>query len=123
VDAKRRLARRIVDLSHGPDAGVHAEGEFDRVFKAHEEPSVVREARLPASEFDEHGRMRLAKALHLVGLVPSNKEGRRKIEQGAVRIEGDRVTDPDLEVGPAALDDKVVQVGKRPNNFVRVRVR
>jgi tyrosyl-tRNA synthetase len=123
VDAKRRLARRIVDLSHGPDAGVHAEGEFDRVFKAHEEPSVVREARLPASEFDEHGRMRLAKALHLVGLVPSNKEGRRKIEQGAVRIEGDRVTDPDLEVGPAALDDKLVQVGKRPNNFVRVRVR
>ncbi len=123
VEAKRRLARRIVDLYHGPDAGVHAEAEFDRVFKLHEAPTEVREATLRASEFDEHGRMRLAKALHLVGLVGSNKEGRRKIEQGGVRIDGERVTDADAEVGPAQLDDALVQVGKRPNNFVRVRVR
>jgi tyrosyl-tRNA synthetase len=123
VEAKRRLARRIVDLYHGPDSGVHAEAEFDRVFKAHEAPTEVRHAVLPASELDGHGRIRLAKALHVVGLAPSNKEGRRKIEQGAVRIDGERVTDPDAEVGPADLEDRLLQVGKRPNNFVRVRVR
>ena len=31
----------------------------------------------------------------LAGLVPSNKEGRRKIEQGGVRLDGERVTDAD----------------------------
>jgi tyrosyl-tRNA synthetase len=123
VDAKRRLARRIVDLYHGPDAGVHAEGEFDRVFKAHEPPTEVADAVLAGSEFDQHGHIRLAKALHLVGLVPSNKEGRRKIEQGAVRIDGERVSDPDAEVTPGDLDERLLQVGKRPNGFVRVRVR
>jgi tyrosyl-tRNA synthetase len=123
VEAKRRLARRIVDLYHGPDAGVHAEGEFDRVFKAHEAPTEVRDAVLPASELDDHGRIRLAKALHLVGLVSSNKEGRRKIEQAGVRIDDRKVTDPDLEVGATDLEGKLVQVGRRPNNFVRVRVR
>jgi tyrosyl-tRNA synthetase len=121
VEAKRRLARRIVDLYHGIDAGVHAEAEFDRVFKARELPSHIRDALLPSGELDEHGRIRLAKALHLVGLVPSNKEGRRMIEQGAVRIDRDRVEDPDAEVSAADLDDRVVQVGKR--QFARVRVR
>jgi tyrosyl-tRNA synthetase len=58
-----------------------------------------------------------------VGLVPSNKEGRRKIEQGAVRIDGERVSDPDAEVTPGDLDERLLQVGKRPNGFVRVRVR
>jgi tyrosyl-tRNA synthetase len=57
--------------------------------------------------------MPLARLLATAGLVPSNKEGRRKIEQGGVRIEGARVTDADLVVDAAGIDGRLVQVGKR----------
>ncbi len=78
VEAKRLLARTIADLYHGEGAGAAAEAEFDRVFKAHATPSDVPDREVDASEFP----LRLAHLLNLVGLVPSNKEGRRKIEQG-----------------------------------------
>src|SRR5262249_11495778 len=47
-DAKRLLARTVVDLYHGDNTGATAEGEFDRVFRAHEAPSDVPEVRIPA---------------------------------------------------------------------------
>ena len=67
------------------------------------------------------GRVRLS---HLLALafptaVPSNKEGRRKIVQGGVRLDGEVVGDPDLEVTPADVDGKTLQLGKR--NWVRLR--
>jgi tyrosyl-tRNA synthetase len=112
VEAKRMLARRVVDLYHGDDAGVHAEAEFDRVFKAGESPTEVADVTIPASEFAD-GRVRLAKVLHLAGLVSSNKDGRRMIEQDAVRVDGERATEPDAEVSAADVDGVQVQVGKR----------
>ncbi|MFM7272121.1 MAG: tyrosine--tRNA ligase [Actinomycetes bacterium] len=116
VEAKRLLARTIVDLYHGEGAGATAEAEFDRVFRDRSVPSEVPEHRIAASDLP----MPLARVLAAAGLVPSNKEGRRKIEQGGVRIEGERVEDPDLEVDAAAIDGRVVQVGKRA--WARLRV-
>ena len=109
VEAKRLLGRTIADLYHGPGAGAVAEAEFDRVFKAHETPTDVPDRLVSGAEFP----MRLARLLALVELVPSNKEGRRKIEQGGVRLAGERVADPDLEVEAADVDGRLVQVGKR----------
>ena len=116
VAAKRLLARTIVDLYHGDGAGAAAEAEFDRVFRDRAVPSEVPEHRIAAADLP----MPLARVLASAGLVPSNKEGRRKIEQGGVRIEGERVEDPDLEVDAAAIDGRVVQVGKRA--WARLRV-
>ena len=62
-----------------------------------------------ASEFP----MRLARLLAIAELVPSNKEGRRKIEQGGVRLAGEKVADPDLEVAAGDVDGQTIQVGKR----------
>ncbi len=121
VDAKRMLARRVVELYHGDEAGVHAEAEFDRVFKAGDAPSEVADVAIPASEFADDGRVRLARVLHLAGLVPSNKEGRRMIEQGGVRLDGERASDPDGEVSAADVDGVQVQVGKR--RWARLHVR
>ncbi len=109
VAAKRLLGRVVADLYHGPGAGEAAEAEFDRVFKSHAVPSDVPVRSVPATEFP----MRLARLLAIAELVPSNKEGRRKIEQGGVRIAGERVADPDLEVDAAAVDGQTLQVGKR----------
>lgn len=118
AEAKRLLARTVVDLYHGPGVGEAAEAEFDRVFRAHEAPSEVAEFELGPQHLVE-GRVLLAKALALAGLVPSTREGRRKIAQGGVRMDGERVADPDLELAPAQLDGRLVQVGRRA--WVRLR--
>ncbi len=109
VEAKRLLGRVVADLYHGAGAGEAAEAEFDRVFKSNAVPTDVPVRPVEAGEFP----MRLARLLAVAELVPSNKEGRRKIEQGGVRIAGERVTDPDLEIGAADVDGQTVQVGKR----------
>ena len=116
VAAKRLLGRTVADLYHGAGAGEAAEAEFDRVFKAHEVPTDVPARSVARSEFP----MRLARLLAIAEVVPSNKEGRRKIEQGGVRIAGERVTDPDLEVDVDDVDGQTLQVGKR--SWARVTI-
>jgi tyrosyl-tRNA synthetase len=122
VDAKRLLARTVVDLYHGDGAGATAEAEFDRVFRAHEVPTDIPELAVPADAAElRDGRIRIASLLALAfpAAVRSNKEGRRKIEQGGVRLDRVVVADPDLEVTPAEVDGVILQLGKR--NWVRLR--
>jgi tyrosyl-tRNA synthetase len=115
VDAKRLLARTVVDLYHGVGAGRAAEAEFDRVFVAHEAPSDVPEVQVPSSPIRVATLLRVA----FPDAVSSNKEGRRKIVQGGVRLGGEEVTDPDLEVDGAEADGKLLQLGRR--NWARLR--
>ncbi len=117
VAAKRLLARTVVDLYHGAGAGEQAEAEFDRVFKDHAVPSDVEEREVPASELPTQWFRLLA----LVGLATSNKDARRKIEQGAVRLDQEKVTDPDQEVAAGDIDGRLMSVGKRAWAKVRVR--
>ncbi|MCZ7526049.1 MAG: tyrosine--tRNA ligase [Acidimicrobiia bacterium] len=112
VEAKRLLARTVVALYHDTQSAEHAEREFDRVFKEHRAPTELVEAVVEAPVFAS-GPVRLARILALAGLVPSNKEGRRMIEQGAVRCDGERVRDPDLEVTAAEIAGRTLQVGRR----------
>jgi tyrosyl-tRNA synthetase len=119
VEAKRLLARTVVDLYHGAGAGAAGEADFDRVFRRHDAPSDVAEHVLvPAPGGD--GTVRLAAVLHDAGLVQSNREGARMITQGAVKRDGEPVTDPELTLPAADLDGVILQVGKR--KWVRIRV-
>jgi tyrosyl-tRNA synthetase len=122
VDAKRLLARTVVDLYHGEGAGDAAQAEFDWVFRAHEVPVEMQEVFVPVDAAElRDGRIRLSALLALAfpGAIPSNKEGRRKIEQGAVRLDGEVVTDADLHVTPTEVDGVILQMGKR--NWARLR--
>jgi tyrosyl-tRNA synthetase len=58
----------------------------------------------------EAGGVLIANLLKQANLVPSTSEANRSIEQGAVRIGGERVSERTLRVGPGV---HVVQVGKR----------
>jgi tyrosyl-tRNA synthetase len=121
VDAKRLLARTVVDLYHGDGAGEAAEAEFDRVFRADEVPTEIPELHIPPDAVElRDGRIRIATLLALAfpAAVPSNKEGRRKIQQGGVKLDGVVVDDPDLEVAPADVDGVTLQLGKR--NWARL---
>ena len=116
-DEKRRMARAVVDLYHGPGAGERAEARFDVVHRAHETPDDVPQAPIPVDAVKD-GRVWLPRLLVVTGLAGSNGEARRLIRQGGVRIDGDPVTDPDVELSPTELAGAVLQVGRR--KFLRI---
>ena len=119
VEAKRLLARTVVDLYHGAGMGAEAEAEFDRVFVARDVPDDVPDVTVPADEVRD-GVVRVATLLAhaFPQAVSSNKEGRRKIQQGGVRLDGDVVTDADAALAPVEIDGKLLQLGKR--NWARL---
>lgn len=118
--AKRRMAKEVVALYHGPEGASAAEERFDRVFREHQIPADVPEVELPPSLVGQE-RVWLPRLLAALGLASSNAEARRQIEQGGVRIDGERVTDPGLEVALGEIAGRVLQVGRR--KFVRVAAR
>ncbi len=118
AEQKRRLAREIVRLYGDAEAARAAEERFDRVHREREIPEHVGEASIPEEAVQE-GKVWVPRLLASLGLAASNSEARRLIEQGGVRIDGDRVSDPDVEWPRADLSGRVLQVGRR--RFVRLR--
>ncbi len=114
-DAKFELARELVARFHGEAAGDAAQSDFVRRFTDGGLPADMETTDLCAPP----GGLGVAHLLRQAQLVPSNAEAVRMLEQGAVRINGDRVTSRDLVFTADA--DLVVQVGKR--RFKRVRLR
>jgi tyrosyl-tRNA synthetase len=81
----------------------------------------VAEYVIPPEELRD-GRIEVARLLTLAGLAASNREGRRKIQEGGVYLDDDeRVTDPSLEVTPAEVDGRLLRLGRR--SWVRIRAR
>ncbi|MDR7483912.1 MAG: tyrosine--tRNA ligase [Armatimonadota bacterium] len=116
-DAKRRLARAIVEIWHGAQAAAAAEAAFDRVFVERDLPSEMPEA-VVASDDAPGGRMKLTKLLVTTGLAESHREARRLVSQGGVTVDGTRLHDVDATV--VVRDGLVIRVGGR--RFVRVRL-
>jgi len=116
-EEKRRLAREVVDLYHGGGSGAEAEARFDLIHREREIPGDLPETAIPR-EAVRDGKVWLPRLLSLVGLAGSNADARRRIEQGAVRLNGEVVTDPDAEYAQEALRGGVLQVGRR--RFVKL---
>ena len=119
-DAKRRLAREVVDLYHGPGSGAAAESRFDLVHRQRELPDEVPGVSVPADVFgraDGDDRVVYVPALlEALGLVGSKSEGRRLQSQGGVRVNGEPVPDEELRVQgppPGELAGSIWQVGRR----------
>lgn len=105
---KRRLAREIVTLYHGVHSAQEAENSFDRVFKDHQVPEDITEM-----EVDLGDEVYLPGLLSELGLVPSGSEGRRMIDAGAVRIDGEPLSRGEYTVERNGIEGRVLQVGKR----------
>ncbi|WP_213411364.1 tyrosine--tRNA ligase [Xylanibacillus composti] len=114
-DVKMRLARTLVRMYHGDEAAEQAEAHFKTVFQQGALPDEIEERTLSASELEE-GNIKLIRLLVELGLQASNGEARRSIQQGAVRINQEKVSDPQADV--AVKDGDIVQVGKR--KFARI---
>jgi tyrosyl-tRNA synthetase len=113
-DAKVRLAKEIVARFHGQPAAEAAGAEFDQRFRHGVLPQNMPEVTVQSVP----GGIALTQLLKLAQLVASTSEATRAIEQGGVKIDGERVTDRGLRL-PAGKT-LTVQVGKR--KFARVRI-
>ncbi len=111
-DQKRDMARRVVEVYHGPGAGARAEEAFNRVHRDRELPEVVQDVPIPDGA-TEDGVVWLPRLLVALDLASSNGEARRRIEQGGVRLDDEPVTDPSYEARREELAGKVLQVGRR----------
>lgn len=109
-DAKMSLARELVTFYHGVGSAKEAEGHFKRVFQERDLPEDMLEYCVSGEDLED-GLVWLPKLLRSAGMCPSTSEARRLIKQGAVRIDGDKVSDPNLRIEPRP--GLVFKVGKR----------
>ncbi|MEG6588124.1 tyrosine--tRNA ligase [Paenibacillus barengoltzii] len=116
-DAKMRLAHTLVRMYHGQEAADAAQEHFVTVFQQRALPDDIEEKEIPAAEL-ENGKIRLIKLLTLIGFAASNGEAKRSIQQGAVKLNEEKVSDPNAEVELAG--GEIIQVGKR--KFAKLQI-
>ena len=114
-DVKFELGVEIVDRFHGAGSGPRARDEFIAQFSEGAVPADVPELELAV----EAAGTKLAALLKEAQLVPSTSAAYRMLDQGAVRLDGGRVSDRDLVLSAGATH--LIQVGKR--GFARVTLR
>jgi tyrosyl-tRNA synthetase len=108
-DAKAALARQLVMRLHGEEEAERAEKDFETKFRRRELPADIPEK--PVSDPED-----IAGTLVEVGLARSRGDARRLVEQGGVRVNGEKIG-----LDWKLRDGDVLQAGKR--NFVRIRKR
>ncbi len=109
---KVNLAKLIIKDFHSLDAAEKAEADFVARFVKKEIPDEIEETQVSAGHYN------LAELLVQTALAPSKKEAKRLIEQGGVKLNGEKVSDTNAEI---ELEDEILlQVGKR--KFLRVKI-
>lgn len=112
---KKKLAKTLVAKFNGEDVAEAELANFEKVFSKNELPDDMPEfAWSVVAEGDEAPLINIMAA---TSLFPSKKEIRRLIEQGAVKVNSERVSDPFLQLKRGG--ESVVQAGKRI--FFRVK--
>ncbi|MDR3186582.1 MAG: tyrosine--tRNA ligase [Christensenellaceae bacterium] len=104
--AKSDLAKTIVERFHGKQESAKAEKEFEKVFAKKDLPDIIEEYRI------HNTKITLSELLVQSGLTTSKNESRRLIEQGAVRIDGEKTT---IDFDSSIKKDNcfIIQAGKR----------
>jgi tyrosyl-tRNA synthetase len=113
-DVKFLLAEELVERFHDRAAAVEAREAFIARFQKGAMPDDMPEVKVAA----DNGVLAIAQLLREAGLVQSSSEGMRMVKQGAVKIDGEKITDTGLEMASGATH--VYQVGKR--RFARVTI-
>ena len=108
---KVRFAQEIVARFHSTAAAEHALADFEARFQKGAIPDDLPEVSLQC----QGGELAIAQMLKQAGLVASTSEALRMIDQGGVRLDGEKVSDKGLKLGAGVV---VAQVGKR--KFARV---
>ena len=107
-DAKRLLARSLVELYYDSDSALKAEDHFDEVIVNKSIPDDI-------PEFQIEGETFLVDAVFLSKIVASKSEVRRLVKQGAVSIDGKKIDD----AGFSLRSGQVIKIGKR--RFLKIK--
>lgn len=111
MDAKKKLAREIVTLYHGNKSAAGAERSFASAFQQKEFPQ-------DAPELTLRGKTTLLKFLILHKVFTSNSEARRKIQEGAIHIDGKQIKDAESVIEVPRGASREMKIGKR--GFYRI---
>ncbi|MBT3737626.1 MAG: tyrosine--tRNA ligase [Candidatus Marinimicrobia bacterium] len=109
-DAKRLLARKLVELYYDKELALKAEQHFDQVIVNKDNPDDM-------FEFSLDEDMSIIEVLYSSDLVGSKSEARRLLNQGAIRIEGKKVSDMDMKLSSGT--EYIIKIGKR--RFLKVK--
>jgi tyrosyl-tRNA synthetase len=110
-DAKKELARRVVETYYDAEAATAAETTFEKVHRDGGVPDEMPDLLPSSNPIDVVSLIREA------GFASSNTEARRFIQQGAVYVDGVRITD--IERAIAVKGGEILKVGKR--RFARLK--
>jgi len=113
-DAKFGLAEEMVARFHSAAAAEEAKRGFIEQFSRGGQPADMPAVALPAG-------LPIANLLKQANLAPSTSEAMRLIKQGAVRVDGEKITDRALILPPTAAAAYTIQIGKR--RFAKVTLR
>jgi tyrosyl-tRNA synthetase len=114
MEFKLALAGALVERFAGAEAARGAADHFRNVIQGKQAPKDLEEVRC---EIGPEGEIGLLELLERLELVSSRSEGRRLVDQGAVRIDGEVVADPTLRLSAGSF---LLKVGKR--RFAQVRL-
>lgn len=112
METKHRLAAEIVTIYHGADAAAAAGDAWRRIHSARQFPDDAPVVAIPESPLP------IVALIVRCGFAASNGEAKRLVEQGGVRLDGEKVDDPRASV--ALRDGAEFQVGKR--HFARLAI-
>ncbi len=115
MEAKQRLAFTLTAQFHGTSKAEAAQAQFNKVFRQRGTPSEIPEFKVPPSLMKE-GKVWMVALLVEAGLSPSKAQARRLIVQGAVDLDGQRLTDPEASL--TLRPGSILKVGKR--HFLKV---
>jgi tyrosyl-tRNA synthetase len=104
MEAKKRLAATIVEEYHNPAMAARARHSFESKFQRHEIPADAPVFRIAEDLW-------VCELMKQLQFASSTSEARRLLSQGAVRVDGETVTDADFHFVPGT--HKVLEVGKR----------
>ena len=116
LEAKKRLARLLIQQFYGLESAQKAEENFSRVFSKKQLPLELPEVFIPPQEEE----VRLALLLKELKMTSSAGEARRLIENGGVRIDSKKIEDPHFKIKLAQNKSFILQAGKR--KFLKVKV-
>ena len=109
-DAKMRLAQEIISMYHSIEEARQAQEKFELVFSRRDIPDDIPELLVEA------GEVWLPKFMSDHKMVKSTSEGKRMLEQGAIKVNGEKYGNENLSLE----DGMVIQVGKRKFGKVRI---
>ena len=104
------MALEITARFHSDEEAISAKAEFEKVHAKSQIPTEI-------DEFSCEGEVWIAKALVDCNIEPSTSQARRDIKQGAVKINQEKVSDIQLQLGSG---EYILQVGKR--KFAKLKV-